>query len=746
MSTTTNKGNQTVTFGFKAPARASVFNKINHKLHKAGIYDWANRGSGGELLTYVDPNTVRVSPIVAVIEANNAELSIRVETSMTHDLVVTSATPYVILRYSWSAVENNYVDIVASDFASITNTDLIIGRAVYDGGTLLSEFDYTRTSFSPLDRPEGQSSTAFQVTPESPVSNRVLVHNGTMRTDESMVTVGNPTAVSSPAISNCDASGRFDIVWIDRTGAVQVTEGEPGAAPEYGRKMVVAEIQRTGASSVVTGRDIVPVYDYRVNFEHGAKLVGIEDAAAYYTGDTVESALAQVGQNINILRTEIDAAAKGKDLTFVETTAQGLQVAVGSQLEANGSLYTVNGSPEIPGGTPVPGSFLFFDSTTQTFVWSTTKGEYSGLLGGIYDASGRRQCRWKAISASDAVLSVVDVRERGVYLPKYQEITKVLNQGYTQPVHSGLPPVAIGNNRAVFWNDTSIYVIEYDPVTNTINEVGNYPNSLGEARLFHFPSYSENALFFTKTHYEWDTGADWHAYEFGVLEFDGSAFNEVAREMIFLANPLPYHPWLSSPYFAADIGSQRMVVFMDDYNTIDPDTPQRIWMRTYHFDGTSFIPEGAETYVGSLLPGIHSSLSPNRILPMGQNLIAANFRGDGESPYFHERVLLLLFFDGTSWTQIGEPWLNSERTHPLPESWTMTVLDAATIAIGDRHLASACVRFDGERFNLMDVPMVLVDTSSHEFMKISDNFFLDNSYSVFRIEQTGEELVKYSTN
>jgi hypothetical protein len=116
----------------------------------------------------------------------------------------------------------------------------------------------------------------------------------------------------------------------------------------------------------------------------------------------------------------IDLNRIGGDLTYLENDGGTLKVSVGSLIEANGSIYAVEGSAETPSGTAEDGAYLFFDPSSESFVWSTTAGTYDAALGGIYDASDRRQCRFRLRSATawDSILSpetvVEGIRDQGV--------------------------------------------------------------------------------------------------------------------------------------------------------------------------------------------------------------------------------------------------------------------------------------------------------------------------------------------
>ena len=105
-------------------------------------------------------------------------------------------------------------------------------------------------------------------------------------------------------------------------------------------------------------------------------------------------------QDLSNALLNIDLNRVSGDLTYLEDDAGTLKVSIGSLIEANGSIYAVSGSAETPTGTAEDGAYLFFDPSGPSFAWSTTPGTYDATLGGIYDASDRRQCRFRLKSAT----------------------------------------------------------------------------------------------------------------------------------------------------------------------------------------------------------------------------------------------------------------------------------------------------------------------------------------------------------
>jgi len=124
---TTNFGNQQISFDFKEAGKAENFNKINYTLLEKGIYE-------GGVLSYHDGTHVDISNLICYITDSTNKIGVRVETTTSVTLEVSSGAPFVIARMAWNNVENNYMDILSVGFASILTDDLIIGRCLYPSG------------------------------------------------------------------------------------------------------------------------------------------------------------------------------------------------------------------------------------------------------------------------------------------------------------------------------------------------------------------------------------------------------------------------------------------------------------------------------------------------------------------------------------------------------------------------------------------------------------------------------------
>ena len=126
----TDYGAQRLSFDYRSDARASVFNKIFYNLLPYGIY------SGGSL-TRLNNVSITVEPMTVIIPSNNND-SVAVKIDTTESQVINFASslagscditkPYIILRFGWTDEEDNFMEILASSYESILDTDIILGK------------------------------------------------------------------------------------------------------------------------------------------------------------------------------------------------------------------------------------------------------------------------------------------------------------------------------------------------------------------------------------------------------------------------------------------------------------------------------------------------------------------------------------------------------------------------------------------------------------------------------------------
>ena len=139
---TTNHGTQTMTFRYFQDANQSDFAKKEVSIRPCGIY------SGGHF-TKVSNTEIKLSTFVAEIGDGTVQISVRTASEATLKAAtldsgsISSATPYIVLRWAYVAQANNYVEVHAiASVASAQANDIIVGKCTFSGATLTG-FDYT---------------------------------------------------------------------------------------------------------------------------------------------------------------------------------------------------------------------------------------------------------------------------------------------------------------------------------------------------------------------------------------------------------------------------------------------------------------------------------------------------------------------------------------------------------------------------------------------------------------------------
>lgn len=248
---TTDFGTQTITFDYKSPAKAENFNKLNYLLFPRGIYD-------GGTLSKVDGTHVNISTFGCFIKDTTNSVGVKIETSAVIRKEVAAGNPYLIIRFEWSNVENNYADVLALAYGDIQSDDLIIGRCVYQGGVLQSTFDYTRRTESVI-KEQLDKQDYFKVKPSEPPDKKVIVEAGNTIIGDTYVEFTQST--SSSITDTTD--GRNDLVCIDNSGSISVVEGTDAVSPvdpNYpSDKLVVGKISRGSSRTDIKGSDITQI-------------------------------------------------------------------------------------------------------------------------------------------------------------------------------------------------------------------------------------------------------------------------------------------------------------------------------------------------------------------------------------------------------------------------------------------------------------------------------------------------------
>jgi len=237
-------------FDYKQQGTAETFNLINHKLQPNGVYE-------GFDITKVDDVTVTVGTGICYIEGSTNALSCRAELTSSDNLTVSSATPYIVLRFTWVNTETNIPSVLAVEYSSINSTDLIIGECIYDGTTLI-EINTNLKEISSVQDLENNKD-AFHVYSTQPISKDISIKGGSAIINGKLVTITDTTF----EVTNNTTSGRNDVIYLDDSGTINILEGTDAGSPTTptypSNSMVLCEVQRGASRDNVKNNEIVQI-------------------------------------------------------------------------------------------------------------------------------------------------------------------------------------------------------------------------------------------------------------------------------------------------------------------------------------------------------------------------------------------------------------------------------------------------------------------------------------------------------
>jgi hypothetical protein len=252
----TNRGSQTIVHQYFEDAVASQWDKRHKDIRPRGIY------SGG-YLTKVNDSEVTLSPLV--VEIGDSSLQISVRTADTYTLktgnldsgLIASATPYIVLRWSYAATPGNYMEIHA--VAAALANDIIVGKCVFEGATLTG-FDYADRTFLNVQN------LFLKVEPSEASEMYVRVRAGRIQSTTGYVPIADQKVgpFSVPGGSN----SRIDLVYVDTDGTVNIFQGTAAvspSAPSYGGKLVLAEVRIVNGDTYIPASRITDVRAFITN-------------------------------------------------------------------------------------------------------------------------------------------------------------------------------------------------------------------------------------------------------------------------------------------------------------------------------------------------------------------------------------------------------------------------------------------------------------------------------------------------
>lgn len=244
-----------LSFDYKNQATAESFNLINHDLLPNGIYE-------GFDLSKIDDTTVTVGTGTAYVRDSANSLSCRITLDAADNITVSTATPYIVMRFTWVNTETNKPSFLALGYSSIQATDIILGECIFDGSTL-TEFSYTITTYASLAKLE-ENKNAFHVESSQPISNQIEITGGDAVINGKLVTITDTTFT----VSTNTTLGRKDVIYVDDSGTVGIVEGIDAGSPTTptypANVLILCELQRGASRSTVKNNEIVQIANCNV--------------------------------------------------------------------------------------------------------------------------------------------------------------------------------------------------------------------------------------------------------------------------------------------------------------------------------------------------------------------------------------------------------------------------------------------------------------------------------------------------
>lgn len=255
---TTDHGTQDVSYKFYEEATSADFNKRHLDIIPRGIYQ------GGHLKRVTD-SEITLSPFVVEIGDDDEQISVKSSQNATLNSGtldsggISSATPYIVLRWGFVEQSNNYVEVHAlANVAAAQSNDIIVGKCVFVGATLTS-FDYTdRTLLNVQD-------ILLRVEPTEDSEMKVWVRGGRIQ-DGSQNIIIPEQKVGLFAVPGSPNS-RIDLVYIDTDGTVRIKQGVQGISPStpaYEGKLVISEVTIVNGDTNIVASRITDVRSFLI--------------------------------------------------------------------------------------------------------------------------------------------------------------------------------------------------------------------------------------------------------------------------------------------------------------------------------------------------------------------------------------------------------------------------------------------------------------------------------------------------
>lgn len=248
-----NIGDQTVSILYSAAANSLIVNKRHKSIRQLGIY------SGG-YLDKVDDTHAQLFPLVC--EISDSTHQVRVETTTVVSGILVAENEYIVLRWAYVGATDDYMEILS--VVTPASNDLIVGKCIFGAG-ILTGFNYDDDSY-PRSTPNTQD-LFLKVEPTRATELNVRIRAGRVQNAYGVLVISDQ---KSTLFVVPTADSKIYLVYLRTSdGTIQIdssgTEAASPVAPNYGGKMVLAEITLTSTSANITASMIKDVRDFMSN-------------------------------------------------------------------------------------------------------------------------------------------------------------------------------------------------------------------------------------------------------------------------------------------------------------------------------------------------------------------------------------------------------------------------------------------------------------------------------------------------
>ncbi len=232
----TNHGTQTIVYQYFLEASAENWGKRLLDIHATGIYSGCHVGIIGDTTLQLGQMVVEIRDATNQVCIRTSDLA-TISNATLDSGSMTSATPYLVLRWAHTSSAANYLEVHAiASLSTRLQYDLVIGKMTFTGG-VLSGFDYADRSHPRTPGVE------LRVEPLTWASMNLLVRGGRYPTGNTNFPV-QETQIG-PFVAPAAPYSRIDLVYM--AGSVPtILQGTPAvtpAAPNYGGRLVLAEVR-----------------------------------------------------------------------------------------------------------------------------------------------------------------------------------------------------------------------------------------------------------------------------------------------------------------------------------------------------------------------------------------------------------------------------------------------------------------------------------------------------------------------